>query len=88
MKTYYTLEACMNLSRKYYEQGGVIDEIEEGVLGLGLRICHGDGLKTAVIREVPRNEWTSWHTIRMYNKMPKKYAMMIERKLQEEEAAS
>ena len=88
MKTYYTLEACMNLSRKYYEQGGVIDEIEEGVLGLGLRICHGDGLKTAVIREVPRNDWTSWHTIRMYNKMPKKYAMMIERKLQEEEAAS
>lgn len=86
--TYYTLEACMNLSRKYYEQGGVIDEIEEGVLGLGLRICHGDGLKTAVIREVPRNEWTSWHTIRMYHKMPKKYAKMIEKKLQEEEAAS
>ena len=86
--TYYTLEACMNLSRKYYEQGGVIDEIEEGVLGLGLRILHGDGLKTAVIREVPRNEWTSWHTIRMYNKMPKKYTKMIEKKLQEEEAAS
>lgn len=57
-------------------------------LGLGLQICHGDGLKTAVIREIPRNEWTSWHTIRMYNKMPKKYAKMIERKLQEEEAAS
>lgn len=86
---YYTLEACMDLSRKYYEQGGIIDEIEEGILGLGLRICHGDGLQTAIIREVPRNEWTSWHTIRMYNRMPKKYAKMIEEKMKrEEEAAS
>ena len=86
--TYYTLEACEKLIDQYAEQDGIIDIIDEGVLGLGLRICHGDGLKTAVIREVPRNEWTSWHTIRMYNKMPKKYAKMIERKLQEEEAAS
>lgn len=86
---YYTLEACEKLIDLYAEQDGVIDEIEEGILGLGLRICHVDGLKTAVIREVPRNEWTSWHTIRMYNRMPKKYAKMIEEKMKrEEEAAS
>lgn len=88
MKSYYTLEACENLIERYVKQNGEVTIIDEGVLGLGLRICHGDGLKTAVIREVPQNEWTSWHTIRMYNKMPKKYAMMIEKKLQEEEAAS
>lgn len=86
--TYHTLKDCELLCEIYWNHGGQVEFIEEGVLGLGLRICHGDGLKIAVIREVPRNEWTSWHTIRMYNKMPKKYAKMIERKLQEEEAAS
>ena len=86
--TYYTLEACEKLIDQYADLGGTIDVIDDGCLGLGLRICHGDGLQTAVIREVPRNEWTSWHTIRMYHKMPKKYAKMIEKKLQEEEAAS
>lgn len=86
---YYTLEACEQLMDMYADLGGAIDIIDGGCLGLGLRICHGDGLKTAVIREVPRNEWTSWHTIRMYNKMPKKYAKMIEEKMKrEEEAAS
>lgn len=74
----YTLEACENLIQQYYEKGGESVTIEEGCLGLGLTVCYGDGLKTAVIAERYVNEWTSTHTIRMYNKMPKKYEAMID----------
>lgn len=74
----YDLEACENLIQRYYEKGGETVTIEEGCLGLGLVICYGDGLKTAIIKEVYLNEWSSTHTIRMYNKMPKKYEAMID----------
>lgn len=79
----YSLKLVDKLFAKYAEQGGVITTLEEGVLGYGLTVCHGDGLKTAVVREVALNEWSSDHSIRFYNRMPKKYEAMIERKLQE-----
>lgn len=78
MATLYTLEAVNQTVNKWIEAGGEISTVEDGVLGWGLTICNGDGLKTAVITEVPLNCWSSAHTIRIYNKMPKKYKAMLE----------
>ena len=79
MATYYTLDACNNLINRYFEKGGEVATLEEGTLGLGITMCYGDGLKTAIIIEHYQNEWSSVHTIRMYNKMPKKYEQMLEK---------
>lgn len=74
----YTCEAVENLIHRYIEQGGEVATIQEGILGYGLTILFGDNLKTAVITEIAINCWTSAHKIRLYNKMPKKYAAMLE----------
>ena len=76
---YYDLESCEKLIDSYIEKGGESITLEEGCLGLGLIVCYGYNLKTTVIKEVPINEWSSAHTIRMYNTMPKKYEDMIEK---------
>lgn len=78
MAKYYTLGACENLISKYIDAGGEVVTLEEGVLGLGLTMCYGEGLKTAIIKEVYLNEWSSAHTVRMYNETPKKYEKMLE----------
>lgn len=78
MATMYTLSACEDVMNKYIEMGGEVLTLEEGVLGLGLVVCFGEGLKTCIITERYINEWSSGHTIRFYNKMPKKYATMID----------
>lgn len=77
MTTWYTLEACENLMDNYIKRGGEVITVEEGTLGLGTVICYGGNLKTSVIQERYLNEWSSGHTIRMYNKMPKKYESML-----------
>ena len=74
----YNYEAVEDLMRHYIEQGGDVHILDEGSLVYGLVICEGVGLKTAVIKEVYLNEWASAQSIRMYNKMPKKYAKMID----------
>ena len=74
----YTLEAVEQTIDKWIAAGGQIDTVEEGTLGYGLTICHGECLRTAVITEVPLNCWSSAHKIRIYNKMPKKYQAMLE----------
>ena len=76
--TLYTLGAVEQTINNWVEAGGEISTVEEGVLGYGLTICHGDGLRTAIIKEVPLNCWSSAHTIRIYSKMPKKYQAMLE----------
>lgn len=76
--TLYTLEAVEQTINNWIKAGGQIDTVEDGTLGWGLTICHGEGLKTAIITEVPLNEWSSAHTIRVYKKMPKKYRQMLE----------
>lgn len=78
MATMYTLRACEEIIDKYIDADGEVCTIEEGVLGLGLVVCFGEGLKTCIITEKYINEWTSGHTIRFYAKMPKKYANMID----------
>ena len=77
--TTYTLGACEKLIAEYLNRGGEVVELEEGCLGLGLVICFGENLKTTIIREVYLNAWSSGHTIRMYNTMPKKYELMLEK---------
>ena len=75
---YYTLDACENLISRYIDNGGDVVTLNEGVLGLGLVLCYGHGLKTIVIRETYLNSWSSGHTVRMYKKMPKKYEQMLD----------
>lgn len=74
----YSCKAIENLITRYLEKGGEVEEIEEGSLGYGFLILHGDKLKTAIVKEVLVTTWSSGHTVRLYNKMPKKYAKMIE----------
>lgn len=78
MKT-YTLQACENYINKYVnEYGGELTIIEEGCLGLGNLILHSaKGKKSIVIKEVFVNTWVSTHTVKMYNKLPKKYAKLL-----------
>ena len=77
----YTLTACQDLIDRYVNKyGGECTELEEGVLGLGTMILHSaEGKKTIVIKEVYLNPWSSGHTIRMYNKMPKKLEKMLDK---------
>lgn len=48
-------------------------QLEEGVLGHGKLLLKAEGCKTCIIKEVYQNEWSSTHTVRFYNKCPKKY---------------
>ncbi len=75
----YTLVSCENLIERYINQHkGELTIIEEGVLGLGTILLHSAvGKKTIVIREYYLTSWTSGHSVRMYNKPPKKYEKII-----------
>lgn len=77
--TRYTLKACEDMMEKYIEKGGEVVTLYEGCLGLGTVVCFGKNLKTTIIQERYLNEWSSYHTMRMYNKMPKKYEIMLEK---------
>lgn len=74
----YDLNFCELLMQVYAENGGEVVTLQEGCLGLGLVICYGYGLKTAVITEKYVNCWTSTHTIDVYTEMPEKYKTMLE----------
>ena len=76
--TLYSYRDAEKLMNRYIDQGGDIHILDEGSLVYGLVICEGEGLKTAVIREVYLNPWSSAQSIRLYNKTPKKYEKMIE----------
>ena len=52
----------------YTLAGGLLDS----------HILTGDGLKTAIFKEIYLNEWSSAYTIRLYNKTPKKYDTIID----------
>ena len=74
----YDLDFCELLMQVYINNGGEVVTLEEGCLGLGLVICYGCGLKTAVITEKYVNCWTSTHTIDMYTEIPEKYKTTLE----------
>ena len=75
----FTLQECEELIDKYVNKcQGMIHTIEEGVLGLGTILLHSaEGKKSIIIKERFVSEWSSTHTIRMYNKLPKKYESII-----------
>ena len=77
----YSLTACENLISKYvHEYGGEATETREGVLGLGTVVLHSaEGKKSIIINEFYINAWQSGHSIRRYNKLPKKYKELIEK---------
>lgn len=66
------------LIQMYYEHGGQCIQTDEGCLGAGDWILTGEGLKTTIIKEIALNEWSTTHTVRQYNKCPKKYAKILE----------
>jgi hypothetical protein len=69
----YTSTAVENFIDKYIEKGGELITIEEGTLGWRTVLLRCHGFKTAIIKERFINSWSSGHTVRMYNKCPKKY---------------
>lgn len=73
MKKLYSTEDVQEIIDVHRFNFGRIITIEEGSLGYGTMILFGEGLKTTIIKEVFLNEWSSVHTIRSYNKCPKKY---------------
>ena len=77
----YTCDSVGRLINQYIEAGGEILQMSEGVLGHGdLLLYDTKGkLKTIVIHEVYLNPWSSAHTVRKYNRCPKKYKDLIER---------
>lgn len=74
----YTSGAIQQLADYYMENGGEVFEVEEGALGWGLTLMVRDGWKSAVVRETYINEWSSAHTVRMYERLPKKYQKFID----------
>jgi len=76
----YTLKACENLIEEYVnEYKGEATTVKDGILGLGQVILHGaEGMKSYIITEYPINSWVSGHKIRSYNKLPKKYNLLLE----------
>lgn len=76
----YTLESCEKLICTYINDlGGDIIQITEGCLGLGTILLYGaKGKKSILINEFYINAWSSGHTIKMYNKLPKKYTDLID----------
>ena len=80
MRGEYTLKACEDLISKYVnEYGGEAVVFDEGVLGLGTIVLrYATGMKSYVIKEFYINAWSSGHTIRAYNKLPKKYEKWTE----------
>jgi hypothetical protein len=81
MKNNYTLKSCEDLIELYLREfKGQMTILEEGVLGLGTILLHSaEGKKTIVIKEFFISAWSSGHSIRRYNKMPKKYVKLLEK---------
>lgn len=77
---YYSCSAVKELIEEYVGRGGEAFTLEEGGVGYGLTLLYDfkNKLKTYVIKEVYLNEWSSGHTVRAYNKCPKKYKEMLE----------
>lgn len=78
--TLYSCSQVSDLIESYINKGGCMYEISEGTLGYGEIILYDNNnkLKTVIIKERYINEWSSGHSIRMYQKTPKKYQKILE----------
>lgn len=76
----YSFKDVDNLIERYIKAGGEAVQTDEGSLGSGNWILFDTTgkLRSFVINEVYLNEWSSAHTIRGYNKLPKKYEALLE----------
>jgi hypothetical protein len=74
----YNYKEVDKLLQRYLsiENSNVV-QTSESVLGCGNWICTAPNKKTAIIKEVFVNSWTSTHKITLYNKTPKKYLNLI-----------
>ena len=74
----YNYQQIDKLINRYLElENNEVLQTREGILGSGDWICTAPGKKTAIINEVFVNSWQSTHTVKMYNKIPKKYAKIL-----------
>jgi hypothetical protein len=74
----YNFQQIDKLIQRYSElENSITFQICEGVLGSGNWILTAPGKKTAIINEVYVNAWQSTHTVKMYNKTPKKYQSIL-----------
>lgn len=74
-----SIEGIERLARKYLELGGdVCEEAIPGTLGWGTTVMVADGYKSAVIQERYLNCWSCWHSVRFYNRLPKKYQRLVD----------
>lgn len=73
----YTTSQIDELIGHYLSKGGEVFQIEEGVLGHGHLVLWAKGLKFATVKEVPLNEWSSAHKVRMSHKIGAKAAKIV-----------
>jgi hypothetical protein len=74
----YNYQQIDKLIERYSNiENSITFQICEGVLGSGNWILTAPGKKTAIIKEVYVNAWQSTHTVKMYNKTPKKYQSIL-----------
>lgn len=74
----YNYKEVEKLIERYSQiENSTILQTSESVLGCGNWILAAPNKKTAIIKEVFVNSWSSTHTITMYNKTPKKYLHLI-----------
>lgn len=74
----YNFQQIDKLINRYAEiENSETVQIWEGCLGSGNWILTAPNKKTAIIKEVYVNAWQSTHTVKMYNKIPKKYQSIL-----------
>ena len=83
----YTLKSCEDLIERYLnEYKGELFQLEDGVLGLGKIVLHNaKGYKSVIITEFFINSWASGHSVRKYNKLPKKYENLMEKRYRDDD---
>lgn len=75
----YSSEAVEKLAEKYLARGGTVTKLADSVLlEYGLAIFQAEGAKATVVKDKYLNAWSSAYTVKMYNVLPKKYALMLE----------
>jgi Fe2+ transport system protein B len=73
----YNYQDVDKLIENYINKGGEAIQTREGILGSGDWVLTSDTLSSFIIKEVYVNCWNSTHTIKRYNKLPKKYLSII-----------
>tara|TARA_R110000796_G_scaffold162824_2_gene279763 strand:- start:465 stop:704 length:240 start_codon:yes stop_codon:yes gene_type:complete len=78
MAKIYSLSIIEQYIQNYFMyEGAEWHQIEEGCLGLGNLMLTAKDKKTIIIKEVYLNSQSSGHTLRKYNKIPKKYVQYL-----------